>query len=157
MNCDGVTQWNTRVWLSNLAEVMDPGNERSWVQHDKDHTLESQQPVSRHLHSTSVHPTPSPKPLTHLEDAAVVGWHYIRSPSSHADGLSEFPVATPQVTTGVRHEEIFSSSFSLPPSFITPCRGGAKWPSSVSMKACMTHLILSIQGPSFLYPARHTG
>lgn len=66
------------------------------------------------------------------------------------------PNATSYFTTGGSHEEIFSASFSLVSSFITPCRGGAKWSSSLPMKACMIQMLLGIHKPSFFHPARNT-
>lgn len=59
-------------------------------------------------------------------------------------------------TTGDGHEELSSASYSLLPSFMTPCRGAAKWPSSLSMRADMIQMLLSIHKSSFLQAAKST-
>lgn len=69
------------------------------------------------------------------------------------------------VLPGGSHEEVFPVSSCLASSLITPCRGGAKWSSSLSVKAhiiqtllaCISHHSSTQQGvlnqmTSFIFP-----
>lgn len=67
--------------------------------------------------------------------------HCIQSLVTRRQTLS-IPNAPSQFTTGDSHEEILSAPPSLGSLFITPCRRGAKWSNSLSMKAHMIQVLL---------------
>lgn len=103
--------------------------------------------------SISAHSSPTD---TNLQTHSVRVW---LSSDYIAEGVYSIKQTTSQdpqghlFTTGGDHKELFSAFLSLLTSFffITPRRGGAKWPSSLYMKAYMIQMLLGIHKPSFFH------
>lgn len=126
MDCDPVTRWDAGIWFTSPAPVAYQRATAPWLNywfhHDRDHSPEPRRLVSPHLHSTSVHPR---NKLTITSRRCCLQLTLRMEPTISCRWPLRNPVATPRVTTGAGHEEIFSTSFSLAPSCITPGRGGS--------------------------------